>query len=590
MRLRKAAYVPAMLAISALALTGCSSGSGSKSGDGGTKGGAKSEVQNFGLGTLADSTGPAPEVKGAKTGGVAYGIEAAGFDHLDPGQIYVNEYQALAQLYSRSLTGYKIDPTTGKTILVGDLATDTGKSSDEGKTWTWTLKDNLKFEDGSPITSKDVKYGIERLYATYQDQGPTFIQEWLSGADYRKTYEGPYDGKELGDDVIGTPDAKTIVLHFKESHNDAPYAAAMPNITAIQKSKDTKEKYDVKPDSIGPYKIESHEPDKSLKLVKNPNWDPKSDPIRHQFVDSWEFELGITNPALTTRLMAGNGNDKNALTLVQNADAPNIAKISADASYKDRLINKFQPFVDTFDINNTRVTDPKVRKALALAFPRAQVQKLLGGAATGDMATNLISPTVSGWKDTDPLGLKAKPEGDPEAAKALLKEAGKEGYPIVLAYANTPRWQPISAAVQEALNSAGFKVERKELDPTTYYSVIGKKDNPYDLYRTGWGADWPVGATVIPPTLDGRKIADGSPNYSHYNSDATNAEIDRILKISDAKQANEEWMKLADKILADVPKIPTTYGKFYQVYGAGLGGVAYNEVIGATDVNSVFVK
>ncbi|GAA5009238.1 ABC transporter substrate-binding protein [Kitasatospora paranensis] len=587
MRLRKAAYVPAMLAISALSMTACSSGHSNKiSGDT-----AKSSVQNFGVGTLADSTGPAQDVAGAKPGGVAHGIESAGFDYLDPGQIYVNEYQAVSQLYSRSLTGYKTDPATGKTILVGDLATDTGKMSDDGKTWTYTLKDNLKFEDGSPITAKDVKYGVERLYATYQDQGPTYVQTWLSGADYRKTYEGPYAGKELPDSLIGTPDDKTIVFHFKDAHADAPYAMAMPNITAIQKAKDDKEKYNDHPVSIGPYKIASYEKDKSLKLVKNPNWDPKSDPIRHQYVDSWEFELGITNPLLTQRLLAGNGDDKNALTLVQNADNPSIAKIQGDAAtYKDRLINKFQPFVDTFDINTTRVTDPKVRKALALAFPRTQVQKLLGGSATGDVANNLISPTVSGWKDSDPLGLKAKPEGDPEAAKALLKEAGKENYPIVLAYANTPRWQPVAAAIQEALNNSGFKVDRKELDPTSYYSVVGKKDNQFDLYRTGWGADWPVASTVVPPTLDGRTVADGSPNYTHYNSATVNTEIDRINKIADVKTAADEWMKLADTALADVPKIPLTYDKFYQVYGAGLGGVAYNEVIGAVDVSSVFIK
>lgn len=397
MRLRKAAYVPAMLAISAMSLTACSSGHSNKiSGDS-----AKSTVQNFGLGTLADSTGPAAAVAGSKTGGVAHGIEAAGFDYLDPSQIYVNEEQALAQLYSRSLTNYKTDPATGKTILVGDLATDTGKMSDGGKTWTYTLKDGLKYEDGTAITAKDVKYAVERLYATYQDQGPTYVQTWLSGQDYRKTYAGPYDGKDLPDSLIATPDDKTIVFHFTDPHADAPYAMAEPNITAIQKSADTKEKYNDHPVSNGPYKIASYEKDKSLKLVKNPNWDPKTDPIRHQYVDSWEFELSIANPLLTQRLIAGNGDDKNALTLVQNADNPSIAKIQADqATYKDRLINKFQPFVDTFDINNTRVKDPKVRKALALAFPRAQVQKLLGGSATGDLATNYISPTVSGWVDS----------------------------------------------------------------------------------------------------------------------------------------------------------------------------------------------
>lgn len=120
--------------------------------------------------------------------------------------------------------------------------------------------------------------------------------------------------------------------------------------------------------------------------------------------------------------------------------------------------------------------------------------------------------------------------------------------------------------------------------------MVGKKDNPYDLYRTGWGADWPVASTVVPPTLDGRTIADGSPNYAHYNNDAMNTEMDRINKIADVNAANAEWNKLDDKIMADAPKIPLTYDKFYQVYGAGLGGVAYNEVIGSVDVSSVFIK
>ncbi|GAA1255048.1 ABC transporter substrate-binding protein [Kitasatospora nipponensis] len=589
MRLRKAALVPALVAVSALSLTACGGG-GTKSTDAGGNKGATSTVADFGIGLPADSVGPAKDVPGAKQGGTAHGIEAAGFDYLDPSQQYVNEYQAVGMLYSRQLTNYKTDPVTGKTILVGDLATDTGKTTDGGKTWTWTLKDNLKFEDGTPITSKDVKYAVERLYADYQTQGPTYFPIWLSGADYKKVYKGP-DAGDLPDTVISTPDDKTVTFHFTDAHTDASYAAAMPNITAIEKSMDTKDKYNSHPVSIGPYKIKDYQPDKSLTLVRNENWDPKSDPIRHQYVDSWVFELNVQVPQMTQRLMGGAGDDKNALSLTANADAAQIKTIQADPQYTSRTISQFQPYVDTFDINNTRVKDVNVRKALAKAFPAAQVQRLLGGSTTGDIAGNLVSPTVSGWQNTDPLGIKANPNGDPVAAKKILTDSNNVGYHIVLAYSNTTRWQNISAAVQDALTQAGFTVERKEIDPTSYYTQIGKVDNGFDLYRTGWGADWPAGSTVIPPTLDGRLIADGATDYSHYNNPAMNAEMDRISKIEDQKAAAAEWMKLADKILAtDVPKIPAAYDKFFNIYGAGLGGVAYNAVLGCIDVSSVFIK
>ncbi|WP_280668178.1 MULTISPECIES: ABC transporter substrate-binding protein [unclassified Kitasatospora] len=579
--------MPALVAVSALTLTACGGGSATSGGSGKT---ATAEVQNFGLGTAADSTGPAKGVTGAKKGGTAYDIEPSGFDYLDPSQQYVNTYQTVGTLYSRQLTGYKVDPTTNKTILVGDMATDTGTQADGGKTWTYTLKKGLKFEDGTPITSKDVKYAVERLYTTYQTQGPTYIQTWLSGQNYRKVYAGPAAG-ELPDSVIGTPDAQTIVFHFQSPHADTPYAVSMPNITAIERSKDDAEKYNNHPVSIGPYKIKSYEPDKSLVLERNPMWDPSTDPIRSANVDTWSFELGIDASLLTQRLMAGSGNDKDALTLAQPADTADIKTIQSDPQYASRTISQYQPYVDTFDINNTRVTDVNVRKALAMAFPSATVNKLLGGSAVGDPAGNLISPTVAGWQNTDPLGLKATPNGDIAKAKAMLTAAGKLNYKIVLAYANTPHWQTVTAAIQDQLNQAGFQVERKELDPTSYYTQIGKPDNGFDLYRSGWGADWPVASTVIPPTLDGRTISDGATNYSHYNSAASNAEMDRINGITDVKQASAAWMALADKILAnDVPMIPYAYDKFFQVYGAGLGGVGYNAVLGSVDLSNVYIK
>ncbi len=573
MRQRKTMAIVAMAAAGALALSAC----GSSGGSGGTKGGhaqatgATSTVQNFGLGTKADSTGPAPAVPGAKKGGTVNDIEPAGFDYTDPGQIYVSNELAIVGLYNRSLTGYKIG-SDGKTILVGDLATDTGEMSDGGKTWTYHLKSGLKFQDGTTITSKDVKYAVERLYAPFETQGPSYVPSWLSGTDYHKgTFQGPYNGATLPDSVIATPDDSTIVFHLQSAHADFPYAAAMPNIGAIEASKDTKANYNQNFQSNGPYMLASpsdYQLNKSLTLVRNPNWDPKTDPIRSAYPDKWTFELGVQNPALTTRLEQSTGADADAISLSAVADASQSDIILNGSQYKDRTVSQYEPYVEYLNINMTRVTDVNVRKAIADAFPMAEVQKLYGGPSQLDEGTTLISPTVGGWVKSDPFGKFAKPNGDPVAAKALLSQAGKTGYKL-----------------------AGFNFVTQAIDSTTYYTKIGDPKNQYDVYRTGWGADWPVASTVVPLLLDGRTIAPGSPNYSHYDSDATDKQIDAINANPDVAAAQKQWNTLATQILTnDVPQVPFGFDKYLQVYGTGLAGIRFNQVIGAIDTSSVFVK
>jgi peptide/nickel transport system substrate-binding protein len=588
MRLRKL-HCAAVLAVGVLTLSACSSGGSEESGAGDN--GPKAAVQNFGLGTAADSRGPATPVTGARSGGTVTDLEPAGLDYLDPGQLYVSDVLAVGTLYNRALTGYKIDPKTGKTVLVGDLATDTGKPSDGGKTWTYTLKDNLKFEDGTPITSKDVKYGVERLYADFETQGPTYVQMWLSGTDYRKAYGGPYTGKSLPDSVIATPNDKTIVFHFTSPHADAPYAMAMPNVSAVPKAKDTRQQYNNHPVSDGPYRILSYKPGKSLVFVRNKYWDPKTDPIRNAYPDKWNLELGIANPGLTQRLMGGSGEDKTALALSQAADPSQMQTLLTGSQYKARTVNEYQPYVETYAINSSRIKNVKVRQAIAYAMPLTQLQQATGGAAQGDIGTTLLSPTVGGWKRTDPFHQLAHPTGQIAKARQLLKEAGQPHPRIVLAYANPSRWVAPALTLKNALTKAGFNVVLKPIDATSYYTLITKVNNPYDVYRAGWGADWPVASTVIPPTLDGRIIADGSNNYSQLNDPYVNKEIDRIQKIQDLTKQGTEWMKLATYTYGkDTTEVPFEFDKFYQVYGAGLGGVTYNQVYGTINTGTVYVK
>ena len=582
--------VGGILAIAATACGGSSTG-GTKGTAKGSSSGDKANAQAFSIDNTAK--GPAYDVPGHTTGGTINLLEDADFSHLDPARIYVNNNQSVALMLERSLTNYI--EKDGKITLVGDLATDTGKTTDGGKTWTFTLRDGTKFQDGTPIKASDVKYAVERGFDAAYTEGPTYLYDWLSGkaggGDFHKIYKGPYAGKELPDTLVKADDAaKTITFSFDQARPDMPFCAALGTTSPVEKAKDTKAKYDLMPQATGPYMISEHKVDKSLTLVKNPNWDASTDPLRHQYVDSFKFTFGGDQLGLNKRLIAANGDDAATMSLSTLAVPEVLKQINTDPAVKSRTAVGNTAFVLVTNINNTRIPDPEIRKALLYAYPTFQTQQIAGGESVGDFATTNLSPTVPGYQPFDLYDQKKFPQGQPDKAMAILKAKGKVGMQVVFGYSNTPLGQQGAVAVKAGLEKAGFKVVLKPIDRKTFYDVIGKVKNTYDLYGGGWGADWPSASTVIPPTLDGRKITDGSSNYSHFNDPDVNTEMDRILLETDLVKAGQDWAALDKKIMEKVPYIPRLYDKATQVYGPKVGGVFLSKVLGEPSLNGVYLK
>ncbi|MFJ5221826.1 ABC transporter substrate-binding protein [Streptomyces sp. NPDC088400] len=592
---RRTRAVVVALAAGSLVLTACggNSDSGTKN-DSKTQEDAAAQAEAVTYGDAKASTGPAAEVPGAKAGGTMTVFQEDDFSHLDPAQTYVSDGKLLDRLLQRGLTQFQEDDK-GKLTVVGDLATDAGKATDGGKTWTFTLKDGVKDQNGSAITSADVRHSIERMYAPFITDGPTYIQNWLSGAGttYRKALpDGPYKGKHLPDSVLATPDAKTVVFKFKDAQPDLPQALTMPGYALVPKKTDTKEKYDTAPMSTGPYKIADFKPGKSMKLVKNTNWDPKTDSVRHQYVDGFNIEFNHDDDDQTKTLLADRGEAKNTVMFTGQVSTNQVRNVVQDPAAKKRTIAGYAPYVWQLNFNLQRIKNKKVRDAIAYALPSAQVYKLDGGAYGGETATGLMSPTTPGYeKGYDPFGKLKKPNGDVEKAKKLIKEAGAEGQKLVYAYANTPVRQQQSVVIAKRLEEIGLKIVKKEIDQATWYEQVGKVDNGLDLYMTGWGQDWPSPSTVIPPSFDGTQLQDGSAVYSHINDPKVNSEIARIQKITDPAAAQKEWATLHRDIVERVnPAAPIYFTKVFQIFGSNVGGARYSSDSSYIDVTRLFLK
>ncbi|MFI2651343.1 ABC transporter substrate-binding protein [Micromonospora fulviviridis] len=570
-----------VLSAAALVAAGCSP---TTDGGGGGDGKAKTQTGSISY-EAADNQGPAKAVDGAKAGGTLTVMQNSDFEHLDPARNYVNVQQVTGGLLYRALNGYKEDGS-GKLLLVGDLATNPGKDvNNDCKVWEFTLRDGVKYEDGSAVTSKDVAYGLARSFAANLNEGPHYIQQWLyPGGAYNASYQGPYDGGKAAPDGVETPDDRTIRFTFPQPHCDLPYAAALPTTAPVPAAKDTRANYDLRPFSSGPYKVKSYERDIALELERNPNWDPKTDPIRNAYPNTIRVTFGLEQAQIAERLVADAPADQAALSWTDVP--PAVLPRTTAAGVAERVVKGPTQYTWVLSINTQRVTDLAIRRALNYAVDKDAALKALGGQAAGSPATTLMSPTTAGWQKYDVFN--APVTGDRAKVTELL--AGKKPK-LVLAHSNTELRTQQAEAIRKNLTDMGFDIVMKPIDNTSYYDEIGRKDNPYDLYLSGWGSDWPTGSTIIPPVYDGREIVDeGNNNVSYLNEPSVSAEVDRVRNLPAAQQ-DAAWMALDEKIMREyAPVVPCYYDATYELHGSKVGNAFLSDAFGIISLNGIHVK
>jgi len=535
--------------------------------------------------------GPAAEIKGAKKGGVVNVLNSSDFEYIGNAQnVYVGAtILVLSHLFSRSLTSYIEPAKPGDDLqLVGDLATNTGETNDNGKTWKFTLRDGITFEDGSPITSKDIAYGVARSFNDEQgSQGPQYIQNWLQPD---RSYKGPYNGGSALPPGVTTPDDKTIIFTFPEAHADFPLAAALPTTVPVPKAKDTGNAYDRAWVSSGPYKLKpgSYKKDASMVLIRNDKWKPESDPIRHQYADEFHFAYDVTDTSQAQRLLADAGDDQTAMMFADNIPVEQISQVNNNDSVKNRTIDGFTVYARYIYINTQRVKDVDVRRGLNYAFDRDAYIKVIGGSKAGAPSHTLASPTLPGYKSYN--AYPAPESGDVKKAKELFK--GKNVPALNYCFSNTPRGQKTSASVKVGLERAGITVNLKPVDSAAYYKTVGTKTTTCDLIVGGWGMDYADANTVYQPLFDGTTIrATGNQNLSYLNESDVNAKIKEIGSELDRVKANEDGAKL-DKMIMEkyAPVIPTIYDRQYGLYGSKIGGTTLSPLYGVPTLANVYVK
>ncbi|MFF3072154.1 ABC transporter substrate-binding protein [Kitasatospora sp. NPDC057904] len=545
-------------------------------------------------GPKADGGGSTGKDAAPRQGGTLTVLNQNPEDQFDPARLYTSGGGNVPSLVFRTLTTRNRADGAAGTKVVPDLATDTGTPSEGAAVWTYHLKDGLTYEDGSPITTADIKYGIERSFAPELSGGAPYLRDWLVGA---ADYQGPYkDGRGL--DAVQTPDDRTIVFRLNKPEGDFPYLATQTQFAPVPKAKDTGTKYQDHPVSSGPYQVVKNENDGThLVLARNPHWSAATDDQRKAYPDTIDVQSGLDPAVINQRLSAGTGADAAAVTTDTNLGPSELAQVKDDKALAARVGTGHFGYVDylAFNPKVKPFDDPKVRQAVAYALNRTSVVNAAGGSSLAEAATTYL-PTQEtfGYTPYDPF--PAGPTGNPQKARELLKEAGyPDGLTITLTHSTaTGRgYGPdLAAAVQDGLKAAGITVRLDALESSRYSKTIHTVATEPGLFLSGWGADWPSGGPFLAPVFDGRQIVTDGYNFNSAQLDdpSVNEEIDRINKITDHAEAAKLWGALDKRLGEQALTVPLFHPVYKRLSGKDVRNIVISDWTGVLDISQVAVK
>ena len=464
------------------------------------------------------------------------------FNGLDPQQEYYSvSWEFLRCCMARTLLSYTGKPAEeGGSAPVPDLAAGMPTVSDDQLTWTFTIKDGVKFGDplNREITADDFVNAIQRF------SDPTINSE--SYPFYYTAITGFSDAKGRPVPGVEAVDDKTFVVHLDVPEPDMPYLFSMAATAPLPKElSDTHYKavelgqYLV---SSGPYEWEGMEGldlkgdkppsgmdiEKSYVLVRNPEWDPATDTLRKAYVDRIEVQSYAGDVQdLLDKVDAG------AIDWCIDcaATAATLKLYQGDPTLQTRLhirtsdalaytgLNVFEPPFD----------DVHVRKAVNWALDKGALLILAGGAAAGTIAGHFIPPGMMGGLNAD-YNPYASPDnaGDIDQAKAEMAQSKYDTDQDGVCDSDACTFDALTVTGDkdaiEALQIAAKSFEplgiHLNIKAINYNALVDKCSTlaghtPY--CQAGWGKDYPSPYTFFLPLLDGG--ANGS-NYSFMGATA----------------------------------------------------------------------
>ena len=537
----------------------------------------------LGLAACGGSKSGSTATSGSTAGSTAGGVNTAGFTVQ-----YGSNPETLDPALNSAIDGANTIITIFEPLLlinennevVGGQA-ESWETSEDGLTWTFTMRDGLKWSDGTDLNAKDFEYSFKRMV------------DPNTAAPYAETCLGMIDGFEEAagfPDADGNPTAEpnpdalnvkasddgktlTIVLSYPCSYFDK--MAAFATMSPVQQAtvEANGDAWCTSPDTFvsnGPYMITDWTPSERIVLTKNPN-----------YVGGWDNSK-IVSDTITLLLLedssaayaAYNSGEAVLIKDVPTDEIPSLTKAEDGGDfYVDTILGTYYV---SLNLQRDAFKDAKVRKALSLAIDRDYVANTIM-QGTYSAADSIVGPGIvdeSGYfhDNGNAPYISADYEANLAEAKKLLEEAGYpngEGYPTIEYSTNDAGYHvPLAEYLQQAWGDLGITLTINKMEWSSF--TPARRAGEYDVARNGWVMDYNDPSNMLDLFCSGNGNNDGK--YSNPEFDAA---ID-ASRVADVSEHFAQLHKAEDILMEDTGCLPIAYYNDYWLQSSSLKGIWHN--------------
>lgn len=533
----------------------------------------------LGLAACGGSKSGSTATSGSTAGSTAGGVNTAGFTVQ-----YGSNPETLDPALNSAIDGANTIITIFEPLLlinennevVGGQA-ESWETSEDGLTWTFTMRDGLKWSDGTDLNAKDFEYSFKRMV------------DPNTAAPYAETCLGMIDGFEEAagfPDADGNPTAEpnpdalnvkasddgktlTIVLSYPCSYFDK--MAAFATMSPVQQAtvEANGDSWCTSADTFvsnGPYMITDWTPSERIVLTKNPN-----------YVGGWDSSK-IVSDTITLLLLedssasyaAYNSGEAVLVKDVPTDEIPSLTKAEDGGDfYVDTILGTYYV---SLNLQRDAFKDAKVRKALSLAIDRDYVANTIM-QGTYSAADSIVGPGIvdeSGYfhDNGNAPYISADYEANLAEAKKLLEEAGYpngEGYPTIEYSTNDAGYHvPLAEYLQQAWGDLGITLTINKMEWSSF--TPARRAGEYDVARNGWVMDYNDPSNMLDLFCSGNGNNDGK--YANPDFDAA---ID-ASRVADSAEHFAQLHKAEDILMEDMGCLPIAYYNDYWLQSPTLKG------------------
>ncbi len=434
--------------------------------------GAITALAAFGLAACGGGGGGG----GGQEGGTATVLQGTAPDYLDPQEEYTTQGAEPLWISYTPLVTYKHENAPGGNEVIPGLATSLPQISDDGKTYTMTLRKNLVFSDGTPIKASDVACTFERMIKVNWG-GKSFFTDNVEGAT-------EFD-EDKADHISGvTTDDKTgqVTIHLVKPYGAFTNVLAFPEMGVVPCGTPMHTLTTDLPPSSGPYMVTDIVPNKSYSVVKNPKWAQNNVPgIPLGHLDRINVKIESNTQTEAQMVLNNQADNFDAGDTVPPSLLPQIRSQASDRFEAVTIPSTFYFFMNT---QIPPFNNELARQAVNVAIDRPALQRLASGFLTPECF--FIPEGLAGHPDSEcPYG-PADGHGDLNKAKQMVQQSGTAGQDVtVWGEQRAPRTQYVEYYA-DLLNKLGYHATPKLISDTTYFPTIG---NAKTAPQTGF-ADW----------------------------------------------------------------------------------------------------